>query len=56
MLTLLDRPRKDHWASSTAAPLFGRVASEIFRYQGVRPTEPLTKPKPSSKPEHHEIL
>ena len=32
MLTLLDSPRKVHWAAATAAPLFGKVAAETLRH------------------------
>lgn len=35
-------PRKVHWASMTAAPLFRKVAAEALRQAGVEPTEPLT--------------
>jgi cell division protein FtsI (penicillin-binding protein 3) len=49
MLTLLDSPRKVHWAASTAAPLFGRVAAEALRHLAVTPTEPLTKPSVKPK-------
>jgi cell division protein FtsI/penicillin-binding protein 2 len=52
MLTLLDSPRKVHWASLTAAPLFGRVAAETLRHLAVTPTEPLTKPKAKPKDPH----
>lgn len=54
MLTLLDRPRKDHWAASTAAPLFGRIAAETVRQLGIRPTEPtnVSKAKPTPKVEN----
>jgi cell division protein FtsI (penicillin-binding protein 3) len=55
MLTLLDRPRKTHWASLTAAPLFGRVAGETLRHMAVTPTEPLTKPKPKPKTTHETL-
>jgi cell division protein FtsI/penicillin-binding protein 2 len=49
MLTLLDAPAKVHWASETAAPLFGRVAAEALRHLGVQPTEPLDrKPQKSA--------
>lgn len=48
ILTLLDAPRKVHWASLTAAPLFSRVAAEALRQAGVQPTEPLGSPKPTS--------
>lgn len=54
MLTLLDSPRKVHWAAATAAPLFGHVAAESLRYLAITPTEPLNQPK---KPKaEHEIL
>ena len=46
ILTLLDSPRKVHWASLTAAPLFSRVAGEALRYAGVEPTEPVTNGSP----------
>ncbi|MEB3198737.1 MAG: penicillin-binding protein 2 [Candidatus Sericytochromatia bacterium] len=39
ILTLLDAPRKVHWASMTAAPLFSRVAAEALRQAGVQPSE-----------------
>ncbi|MDB5096916.1 MAG: ftsI [Cyanobacteria bacterium RYN_339] len=54
MLTLLDSPRKVHWAAATAAPLFGHVAAETLRQLGVRPTEPINanKPRPVPKAEH----
>jgi cell division protein FtsI/penicillin-binding protein 2 len=48
MLTLLDSPRKVHWAAATAAPLFGHVAAETLRHLAITPTEPLTKA--SAKP------
>jgi cell division protein FtsI (penicillin-binding protein 3) len=56
MLTLLDSPRKVHWAAATAAPLFGHVAAETLRQLGIRPTEPIqpNKPKPVPKAEHDE--
>ncbi|MEB3329028.1 MAG: penicillin-binding protein 2 [Candidatus Sericytochromatia bacterium] len=50
ILTLLDAPRKVHWASMTAAPLFARVAEAALRQAGVQPTRPLTPPaEPSRK-------
>ena len=55
MLTLIDSPRKVHWASLTAAPLFGRVAGETLRQMAVTPTEPLTKPKPKPKTTHETL-
>ena len=46
ILTLLDAPRKVHWASLTAAPLFSKVAAEALRQAGIQPTEPIGSPKP----------
>lgn len=46
ILTLLDSPRKIHWASQTAAPLFARVAEEALRQSGAEPTEPIVNPSP----------
>jgi cell division protein FtsI/penicillin-binding protein 2 len=56
VLALLDAPRKVHWASLTAAPLFSRVTAEALRQAGVQPTEPLGTPAPSppSNPSHGE--
>jgi len=34
----LDEPKKNAWGSSTAAPLFKRIAEQVLRYQNVRPT------------------
>lgn len=39
MLALLDQPRKVHWASSTAAPLFGRVAGGVLRHLAIQPNK-----------------
>lgn len=52
ILTLLDAPRKVHWASLTAAPLFRKVAAEALRQAGVQPTEPLTPIKKVGVPTH----
>lgn len=44
MLVLLDRPRLDHWAASTAAPLFGKVAAEVLRYLAIQPNQVKASP------------
>jgi len=49
ILTLLDSPRKVHWASVTAAPLFARVAEAALRQAGVQPTRQTTQPSASPK-------
>lgn len=45
ILTILDSPRKDHWAASTAAPLFRQIAQQSLQSLGVKPTAPLQEPK-----------
>jgi stage V sporulation protein D (sporulation-specific penicillin-binding protein) len=48
MLTLLDSPRKVHWASSNAAPLFGRIAADTLHHLSIHPTAPV-QPRPVKK-------
>ncbi len=48
MLTLLDSPRKVHWASSNAAPLFGRIAADTLHHLSIQPTAPV-QPRPVKK-------
>jgi cell division protein FtsI (penicillin-binding protein 3) len=46
ILTLLDSPQTIHWASSTAAPLFSKVAQGCLQTLRVKPTRPLNEKRP----------
>lgn len=37
-LVLFDRPLKNHWASESAAPVWGRMIRQILQYLKVKPT------------------
>ncbi|MEB3284182.1 MAG: penicillin-binding protein 2 [Candidatus Sericytochromatia bacterium] len=55
ILTLLDSPRKIHWASQTAAPLFSRVAEEALRQFGTEPTEAMSSPLSGKYPSRRRV-
>jgi cell division protein FtsI/penicillin-binding protein 2 len=39
MLVVLTEPQSSQWGSETAAPLFFTIATEIFKYLGIPPTQ-----------------
>lgn len=54
ILTILDSPQTIHWASSTAAPLFSKVAEGCLQSLRVKPTRPLSD-KPRKDKKHEEL-
>jgi len=35
---VIDQPQRNKWGSTTAAPIFKRIAEQILRYRGIHPT------------------
>lgn len=51
MIVKIDRPRDVQWAESSAAPVFGEMASFLLTYLRVPPERPLQAPKLPPLPE-----
>jgi cell division protein FtsI/penicillin-binding protein 2 len=50
ILVKIDWPKDKPWGSLVASPVFSSIASQLFAYYGIEPTEPITTPEQPTTP------